>query len=170
MTASKPITVVSLTLTLALAACGDGNAINFSVDGARTLSSLDPSELDAICRDMSQVVTYFSQGDICLVSGLAMRDLVGKGDPAYCKSFYNQCMSQPLPPLEYDCDMKGSEGLPGCQATVQELEDCANDRVRALRSALPSLTCSTVKDSWIHLDNPASCQAIEARCPGIDLD
>jgi hypothetical protein len=172
MSASKlAIVGLSLLTLAAVPACSD-DYLDFPVDGSKTLGSLDEGELAAICQEVSRMWSFFSKDEVCLMYSLAMRDLLGKGDPHYCSAKHAECMAAPVDPwsMEQDCDLEPSEALSKCQVTVQQLETCYNDRLRTARSILPGLSCTSPREAYTNVNDPPSCQAIAGMCPGVDLD
>jgi hypothetical protein len=149
--------------------CGGGGPVNFSVDGERPLSSLTDAEIDKTCYELKLgMSTYFSADEICTMAGLAMREL-SKKDASYCEQFREACLAYPIDYYDsMSCDLK-DEDLSSCSATVAELEACANDQLKASKSMAAGLTCSSSLQSYENVAPPASCQALQATCPGVSV-
>ncbi len=94
--------------------------------------------------------------------------LGGGGNEAACEAAVEECMAseegfEPDEEEEFEC----SE-VEDCSATVAEMEACINDSINATRALVNGLTCANALERLQGAEEaPASCQAIEDKCPGI---
>lgn len=147
---------------LLVAACGDGvPQASFPVQSSKTIESLTPTDLVAICGEMKRVMrAAVTKDELCVMAGgLSAALSFGKET---CQDAYSACMQRPDEQLwaGYSCGLK----IEGCSATVQEFETCFNDSLVVLKDFVSDLSCSSTKKAPA---DPASCQALEAKCPGL---
>jgi len=169
------------TPVLALAVgCGGDVTYKSGVDGSKTASELSDADVQAICDAAKETGVKFAEDNkdaLCNLTGGvagALAGALGGGDPvATCEAAVTDCKSSGVTPEETECNPK----LDGCTVTVAELETCFNDSLAAAEKvfdALAALTCTeltsgtsnTTLDQYVE---PASCVAIEEKCPDISF-
>jgi len=68
---------------------------------------------------------------------------------------------------EEEDDCKLDEDEEECDVTVAEAEECLNDNLAAMDDAYGSLSCSSDLNAVKEPEKPASCKAIEDKCPAL---
>jgi hypothetical protein len=166
---------------LLLGACGgdDSNAkFSSGLDPSKTPATLSPAERAALCGKVDSFLpSVMSKADLCKISGMmgAMFGMMGGGDlKALCTAAYDACMNEPTEPTDPSDTESCSQGMSTCTATIGEIETCLNDiasTTQAEMAKIPScsqITASSltsVATSTSTSTNPASCTALEAKCP-----
>lgn len=150
-----------------------GSLLTTSVPGGRQADKLTPAELMQVCKDLSVGIDAINkrlEPKICNVAG-AIAYAVGDQKQATCENAVNECLAEPSEPTENAC-----EALTNCTATLTEVFTCMNDQIKdteALFNKFP--TCAQLAGGASFpegLDEqpmPASCKAIEAKCPSVAL-
>ncbi len=162
---------------LGLPGCGGGDGgspgkVNYSVDNSKQVGQLTEAEAGVMCEQtMKAMEGAISKSDTCTLTGLLTAAFAG-GDKAVCQEAYEECMNKPEEPEdEDDCKLDDEDSkLTDCTATVGEFEACINDTIAATSEAYEGLSCDTDVETLDSMgDNlePASCKAIEKKCPGL---
>jgi hypothetical protein len=165
---------------LLLAACDGSSHSNFStgMDSGKTPASMSPADRATLCTKVESFLpTLMSKADMCKLSGMmgAMLGMGGGDLKALCTAAYDACMKEPDDPVETTGDTAScSQGMSTCTATVGEIESCMNDldaMMRAEMAKIPSCSQLTLSDftatstTTETTTSPASCTALEAKCP-----
>jgi hypothetical protein len=137
------------------------------IDRSKPLSELTPAEISKICRDLAPDLASVS----CDLAGFVAASYAAAYDQsltdqqlqATCTQFSGTCQSQQPPP-----DCAGAAAAPtDCSATVDEYFTCIDDTLAEIPSC-GTLTRQLLSSSTPSLDNPKSCNTLEAKCPGLD--
>jgi len=150
------------------------------IAGDRQLGSLTDDEYAGMCQKLSD---YFSDSSAtgknveefaCRVSSALGALFFGADSDAAlqaaCKPLYDTCVASPTT-TEESCTKPDAT----CQATVAEYDTCVNDELKALNQAVTAVP-SCDKITIVSLtalfaasgsQTIASCDALEAKCPGI---
>lgn len=151
-----------------------GPLLRTTVPGDRIADQLTPTELTQVCKDLSVGLEAFEkmlEPKFCNLAGIIAYS-VGDRSQATCEEAVKSCLAAPKEPSEESC-----EALTGCKATLAEVLACSNDQITATNAFFDKLpTCSqlTVGGGDAPGDGegppvPASCKAIEAKCPSITV-
>lgn len=169
----------------ALGGCGDGGPppIDTGIaDSTRVADLTDEQAVQACIAaerwEREQAPNLFSERELCTLLAVSFTE-----DAATCEAAVISCRERGLPPDEPDGDTPeqecAGETAPdvgaSCDATVGELEACANARVDANQRALAELDCSYAGDEEAVDElsdryEPAICRDLERRCPELDVD
>lgn len=165
------------------AACGDdgggGGTVTAdpfqseSVEDTGTVAGeLSAAERDAFCQELA---TYFDQQVppatqrriTCYFLGAALSG----GNREACEATAEACLDDAeleVSGTDLECDQAR---LDGCTATVAELQACFTDTTSVVKTIASRLSCSmSAADFQAYEDKPASCQAVEAKCPNLFVD
>jgi hypothetical protein len=172
----------ALLLVLTPLACGDDDGGSSSTaapfesssvpDDTRRASDLTPEEQTAFCDELA---TYFSSqvsNDSLHRTGCYLFAFAfSGGDRNACNQAAQSCISD----SEIEANVDGPEcdtsKLTDCDATVAELEACFTDGTSLVKSLASRASCSMSGADLAALDQvPASCQAIQDKCPGLMED
>ncbi len=171
--------------TVALAGCGDGGPppIDTGIaDSTRVVDLTNEQAVQACIAverwERAQAPNLVSDRERCTLLAVSFTE-----DVATCEAAVVSCLERGLPPEEPDDDTPeeecAGETAPdveaSCDATVGELEACANARVDASQRALAELDCSyagdeEAVDALTDRYEPAICRDLERRCPDLDVD
>ena len=169
-----------------LGSCGgdDGGAAPFQsgVDGNKSLGSLSDSEADKLCKaGEAWAENLFSDAELkslsCKLGAFVGAAFSGAKTDAElrstCTMLYDECQKQPAEPPSSMPEPSMCEKFPtNCTATVAELETCLSDFGTAYKSAFQSVPgCDSISASSMtseprETEEPASCKALEMKCPG----
>ena len=177
----------------ALIGCGSsstsgagGGSFTTSVPAGTKLTALTPAQAMQLCNDFSAYETKTLKTVLCDLSGLLAAALSGGTTDAdlrtACTQGYNSCLSADGGlTTTSSCDSTTFSGEPStCQATVGDLQKCANDETTASNQAYGSLpSCSTLTaanlasalsaDAGAGPAEPASCSMFDAQCKGMSM-
>jgi hypothetical protein len=168
------------TPALALAVGCSGTSFESGVDGTKKASELSDADVQAICQAAEETSQKFAEDNkdaFCKLSGAfagALAGALGGGDPvAVCESAVSDCKSKPLTTEPSTCNPK----LDDCDVTVGEIESCFNDSLDAAETyfadykskSCADLLAQTSGENTLNFMEPASCAAIEQRCPNISF-
>lgn len=163
-------------LLLPLLACGDDAVapaapLDSGVDEAATPSTLSADQRQAFCQAAATwFTTQVTQAQMKKLAcyGFALA-FAGQGNA--CNTFASECLASNEPfDSSTDASCDGPE-LDDCTATVAELETCFTDTATQLRTLTARLSCSMSASDLQGLSGkPASCAAIESKCPGLFAD
>lgn len=174
------LTLLSTPVLALAVGCGGDVTYKSGVDGSKTAAELSDADVQAICTAAKETGEKFAENNkdaLCNLTGGvagALAGALGGGDPvAACEMAVSDCKSKAFVPEETECNPR----LEGCNVTVAELETCFNDTLAAtekVMDTLAALTCTelTSQNSSNALDQyvePASCVAIEQKCPDISF-
>jgi hypothetical protein len=178
-------------LALAIAGCGSddadgspgpgngntgGGAVASGLPATKPLNTLTPAEVTQICKAVDDSVKSPAVSDgMCkflavIATGLEASFVPGTTDAQLrmsCTEGFEECKKDTEPE---DCDPPPAS----CTATVAEVEKCASDlnaAIIAVGTAAPA--CATLTKAALStapsidaLVEPASCKALEQKCPG----
>ncbi len=162
-----------------------GTGFMSSVPGDKPLNTLTDDEVQQLCKEFqsdfgpgtpaaSAVVELDCRLAGILASALSQPQTDAAAQ-ASCKSTYDACIGAPTTSETATCNKPD----PSCTATVAEEEKCLQDSLAAFDSVkdlLPSCSAITTSTGLQSLalsgaatQTPASCTALQAKCPGIEL-
>ncbi len=154
------------------AGCGDGDgeggAKSSGVASSKPLSEVTDAEATQICEWGSDASYAPSDKETC-----TFRALFFSSTPAECEAFVAQCLKEgPRDEEEEEsCDSAKNDLPDDCTATVAELEACIRDFNAALRDFFAGASCDdagmTATGDPAAAPPPASCAAVEKKCPGL---
>lgn len=160
-----------------------------SVDSTKTVNGLSDSEAKQYCED----ATRYAEGQLsaadskkigCGFSSQFMASFNAESDSdaqTKCKALYEECLKKPDEKTETDA---GASDDPctefksrskDCAATVGEVTQCMTDELAAMKALAARDFCAEAKASSPDggtpgsslFEQPASCKAIESKCPGL---
>lgn len=151
------------------AACGDDGGTS-GVDGDKSLDQLSPAEATDLCDWGASLlaqdeVTRFA----CYYAALVFNQ-----DSDACEAMAQECIdeAEPIDPDDIECTFQ--DELPACasEVTVAEVEACARDALGILIDIAEDISCDSDPEEidLLALEEPASCQAIEEKCPELFED
>ncbi len=199
----KSTRVIGVVCILLGFACGgsDGDKpVETGLPKEAKLSSLDESEAKQVCESLADGFNgMVSDSDrkridctvLALPQSVAVKpDGSFTGDVAKCQGLVARCMNgekisdqAPLFELptefvdESSCkDSRAQENIAGCEATVGELESCADSLVSAFESQFALMDCESLSDpekltQGGDFDPEAlpECESFTAKCPNVDF-
>lgn len=154
-----------LAAAMVAAACGGDDGGSSGVDGDKRLDELSQEEATDFCEWGLSLL----DGDEVTRFGCYLTALVFSPDAETCEIVAQECIdeAEPIDPAEAECEFE--EDLPPCasEVTVAEMEDCARDAVGVLAALADDITCDSDPEELedLSLEQPASCLAIEEKCP-----
>ena len=153
-----------------------------SLPADKSLGSLSDSESAQLCKDLEN---YYGPNSAagkqlkefsCRFSAILLATLsaptTDSALQAACKSGYDQCEKAPA-----QTDTTCTKPPAGCMATVAEMETCITDTTKGVsdlvnqfpecsKVTLASLSSMDPETGTPTSETPASCTAVEAKCPG----
>lgn len=190
------LALVALNIPLALAACssssssgGGGSGSVTTLDSSKQAGSLSDAEKTQYCKDVNAYnAAAISEADtkkVACFSAVASTIFLGGTPPkddaelrSKCKTAYQECLAKPVEKADAGAtvdDCKDAvKDLANCTATVGELNTCVADRAAAgksyfakVDSACDGLSLDGGSGLDKELEDPASCKAVEAKCPNL---
>ena len=181
------VLTISLLMSFLLSACGDPavtespdndtsgtdsnvgvtTGVDFAGDDSRLMSDLTAEEWEVYCQQATDAMNAeLSALDICMLQALGMAE-AGRGS---CEQIYESCLADEPPPQTIDADCDDFE-LATCQATLAQVESCANDLVEGMKAFVaPALDADCSTDTSGFGDggppDPPCVFEIDAICPG----
>jgi hypothetical protein len=148
-----------LALALVSPACGgdDGSG----VDPDKTFDQVSAGEANDICEWVADLVSESDAKQVaCYLVGIVTEQL-GGGD---CDQVADACLADTTP-AQAGCSVTTQE-LPECASTVTvgEVETCLEDVASQIASLADTISCDS---SLAELEDPASCVAIDEKCPDL---
>ena len=144
----------------------------------KKLSDLTDAEVRQACESFAQsFMAEFTPQKMTTLVCTAVA-LTSSQTPATCQTATSQCIANPptgvdptiSPP---DCSTASAAGFADCSVTVSELETCLSDDLAAFQTYMARINCSIAGNTQAiqdlgnnQLTQPASCTAIETKCPG----
>lgn len=181
------------TLVLGLVACDDGASgptLDTGVPGKTQVDELTDAQAQQVCRGFERLANQIAGADVqkrllCVFNGLTQQAT----GLATCDSTYSTCMRESSitgQAISLGCDSATAAALAGCQATIAEVEACANAQAATVDALLDQISCKLTNTDALRalLDETQSnvetsaipeCQALAASCPaylgeiGLDL-
>lgn len=153
--------------SLCLVACGGGDGGSSGVDGSKSLDTLTDAEIVQVCEYVETLINESHLDSIECYAGAISQSQEG-GD---CQALYDACIAEVDPePDPSDCATAAEDPLPECSSmvTLSEVETCLKAEASQLNGI--SINCSTTPaelEGLFELPEPASCAALEEKCPGI---
>jgi hypothetical protein len=170
------VIATTLVLGMGITSCDDSddndNGVLTSLDSSKKLKDLTDEEAYDACVSASEALAdLFDKETLCLIAGV-MTSIEMGGNKQMCETMYEQCKNEELSDEldnlspEEDCSEEDDdeESYEDCEATVGELDKCFSDMKKAYQNATDDLSCNTT--DLKEPDEPASCKAIEEKCPG----
>lgn len=177
-------TLIGASALVCAAACSDdgdggGSTLASGLPPDQQLESLTDDDLKKFCDEAEALSKRLvTVNRICTVAAASFAE-----DRQSCEQFKKQCLQSP-PDLEEEapdpeeptCVEQLKMQLEGCGATVEELEACTNDAISGALAAF-DITCADVPlpmsdegPFGSDLEKPASCTALEMKCPKLADD
>ncbi len=160
---------LALALGLGAAACGDdgnGGGGGSGISGSLKISELSEAQAIALCKEAAN--GSFGQGikaGLCTFQGIIEEQISGGN----CEEARDACMKEPI--TDCEADVKEGDFVSDCDVTVGEYRKCMDDYGAVYQEVAKDITCDT---DWEELQSgeedpepPASCKAIEQKCPGV---
>ncbi len=158
----------------------DGGAVSSGINSSKQLDGLSEAEGQKLCEEfLSEMTKLLDKEALCKIAGISAAEIAA-GSVQVCHSTYDGCMKTDRADTMLDemldelasCDSEdfsddGEEGE--CNATVGEMEKCANDMLAVYESSLDELSCENFQ-TFEEPEEPASCQVVEEKCPGVMED
>jgi hypothetical protein len=152
---------------MALGAC-DGSSISFPVDGGKQLDELTDEDARAICHALKPM--FDSLDDLMCTSKGISKSMSGGGS---CEAERSACLQGESITKELDCNKAKANDLANCDATVGSYEACANDTYSMIKDVQSSVRCGASISELQALETkyklPASCEALQQKCPSISI-
>ena len=148
------------------------SSVSTSVDGSKTLGSLSDTDATQYCNDLNNYLeSHPDEGakSSCLLLGsLNAFGASGASATAACKDEYGKCMAQDPGAIQIVCDERTPK-FKNCTATVAEYSQCQQDAVNAAHDISQDSCNRFMNDGGGASSplNPASCQTISKKCPGL---
>lgn len=155
----------------------DGGFVSSGVSSSKQLDELTEAEARDMCEEFTSAPgEVFDKEALCRIASFSAARVVANSEDL-CRTTYDICMGSSLtdaasilPKLAgdiYDCDPDDFDEdgeYHTCDATVGELERCANDLIAAYDSMIVQMTCDNLGAlDWP--DRPHSCEVVEEKCP-----
>lgn len=134
------------------------------VQGSKPLGQVTDAEAMQLCEWSTAAAYEPSSKETCTTLSAAFTT-----NREECESSVTECLKEVGVDEEPEetCDTASAAELPAnCTATVAEFEKCVEDLNAANRALFSNTTCADVGEIDLESDVPASCQAIEPKCPG----
>jgi len=121
-----------------------------------------------LCEEVAQAAGgVYTHEHQCMLTGVLTAAMTGGGVEG-CEQAYVACLQEDPDPMEDECSLDEMDELRDCDAPLGDLERCMNDMFAQLSQLFGGLTCDSDPQELAGLDEkPASCQALEERCPEI---
>lgn len=156
----------ALVLVILASACNKPPTVDFGPNKGEAVTDMDET---AISKAWFEGVRAFEAvvdlDGYCMMRGV-FRKYSRNGDTGACQAQYKSCLEsgKMTLPTETYSDWQLAL-LDSCEATVGQLEECTNDALKQLDSALGAIDCNTPPHLLDHkLKVPPSCQALERSC------
>jgi hypothetical protein len=173
-----------------LAACDDGNSGSLtSVDNSKKIEDLSEEDLQQMCEDYTAALANaMDQEFFCTMGGIAAAEELGGSEMA-CETTYDMCIDMDLEidieqffscedmledvgDIDDSDDTDGASDTGDCDATVGDADACIQDMLAALEDIADSLSCANSAsgdlEDILDMEEPASCEALEDKCPDMD--
>ena len=126
----------------------------------------------AFCQELATfLASQISEAEMKKLGCVLLAVAFTGGNAAACNQSLQECMSSSeVTPSTEDasCD---TERVQDCTATVAEMEACYEEMIGKLDSLASRASCSTSMADLQSLEQkPASCRAVEAKCPNLFED
>jgi len=153
---------------------GGGPQIGGDLDPSTNLSDLTQEQAASFCGELG-AATEEAIGDpvafTCTLTGLLVGALAG-GDVAACRETRDACEASPPDGAEegaFTCDLEDATARQGCDVSVQEAERCLSDSIDLLAENIDAFQCDALADpdGTQTLEDPASCDGLDTRCPAL---
>ncbi|MBC7173382.1 MAG: hypothetical protein H5U40_13165, partial [Polyangiaceae bacterium] len=182
-----------ISLVFALAGCEEDGSprLNTGVNPNTQINELSDEDAARVCEGVVQLANELvgperQQWVYCTVVGIAT-DIAHFGECAPARDNCLENGAKPAVPLDLACEY--AQFVPvGCDATIGQLEACANDLSAAADAALDAIDCGLVDDADARSrlahklrlafdpENHEACANLAAEClgyldlPNIDID
>jgi hypothetical protein len=159
--------VIALALAALVApACGgDDDGGTSGVDGDKRLDELSPAETTDLCE---WGFSLLEDDDDLVRFGCYFAALIFSPDSETCEATAQECIDE-AEPIDFGDAECQFEDLPACasEVSVAEMEACGRDAVAVLRAIADDISCDSDPDEIEDdsLVQPASCVAVEEKCP-----
>ncbi|MEQ8280160.1 MAG: hypothetical protein RMA76_01335 [Deltaproteobacteria bacterium] len=158
-------------------ACGGGTSFSAGVDGNKQVKDLTDSDAQTLCKAAEETANDFfddNKDGFCKFSGAFAGIFAGSlgGDAqSTCEMAVTQCESQASTEPAM-CEPMVTD----CEATIAEIEACYNDSLDVAADLLDKFAGKSCADLIadesslnITADTPASCVALEEKCPSLEF-
>jgi hypothetical protein len=168
----------TLALGAFLVGCADSAPVlDTGVPNDTQVDQLTDAQARQICERAETVAEDVFGVDVqhelqCVAGGIAADAL----NISTCKASYNDCIAEPFTgePVDFDCGTVTAPMLANCNATVGELEACANAQLRLVNGLISEVDCGLADDparlEQILADleagsMPEACASLPMDCP-----
>lgn len=157
-----------LLLAILTTACGAGG-FDSGVQGDKPVSTVTDAEARQFCEALESwyfalAPVAYQQRERCELTALGTT-----ANPAACEASVNACLQNPPAISDFDCTT--STALPGCNATVDEVEACAAADANALKARADEASCAAagnlpeLQRLAMAVPVPAECSRLASYCP-----
>jgi hypothetical protein len=175
----KTVMYLFIICSVYVVSCGDSSNEGSltSVDSSKKAEDLSEKELQQMCEDYTETLaSVVGQEFFCTVGGIAAAQGAG-GIAMVCDFAYDACMDNEG---EFDLDsffscedfMGDQDEIKDCDATVGEVDTCVQDTLKLFEIIAGSISCADSSSEGLEeifdLETPASCEALDDDCPGMD--
>ncbi|HEY0705498.1 MAG TPA: hypothetical protein VGG33_01805 [Polyangia bacterium] len=184
---------MTATALLGVLGCGSsdnktGGAFSSSVPGSAPLNTLTPAQTSTLCKELGTYVEGALKPLTCQLGGFTVAAFSAIDPRATdaelkkaCEDATAECLQQQGSPDGGASGAGMCDPIPAnCTATVAEMSACITDSANALKqsaSAIP--TCASITRASLSSDagapgggeppEPASCKALSAKCPSLNV-
>lgn len=163
---------------LCVVGCSSDITFTSGVDGTKRVSEVTAHEAQTLCDNALATARDFAEQakeGLCALAGRSAVQVAFTTDPAgLCESVRAECLGKAAETRQIECNIAR---VNGCEATVGEVEACYNDALTASSSVLDAAASTSCADAFDpntptsreSFEIPASCTALAAKCPGLDV-
>lgn len=157
------VCVMAFGLMFAQACGGDDDG---GPSGAKKLSDLTQTEAKEVCMKYGPQFNELMNEGVCLGISIMMTG----GDEALCDAALDSCLVDAAKEPDDSCDDLIVADVKDCDVTVAEWETCMSDTLKLYEGAFDGYECGMDPtllegEGEEEPDDPASCKALEAKCP-----
>lgn len=144
----------------------------------KQLGQLTDAEVQQACERFVQAYTADFTPQRMTAYACTALSISSTQSSSTCQSQTNDCVSHPPSGLTTgtttpSCTTANASEFAGCTATVSQMEQCLTDELAVLQTLMSKVNCSLAGNPQAMqqlvaggVQQPASCQSIETRCPG----
>lgn len=163
---------------LALVSCSESSpTFDTGVPNDTEVDELTTEQAQQVCEraeDLSErVIGPEVQHRLQCVGTAIAYDLANLGS---CKSSYDDCIDEPFDadPIDFACETVEAPDVAGCNATIGEIEACANAQLKLVDDLLDQANCDLVDDpdrlqeiieGLEERADPEACASLPDSCP-----
>lgn len=166
------LSISSLLLAFAVAACSGGDGGGSGVDSSKVLTDLTDADEIALCEHFSSTEAGLEDDNAkitCYYQGISAA-LEG-GD---CQATTDACIAAEMPGEPEDCSTAGDEMYPSCASmvTVGDMEACFGAFFDQAANFADGLSCATdlAEFETVLSALPQACLDVQTKCPDLFED